>query len=247
MSQVYIDARFHGPPRSANGGYVCGAVAELAEGPVTVSLRVPPPLERSMSVRTEDDGRLRMFDGDTMVAEAVPSGRVALAVPAVVDLTSAQDAAKRFTGFDEHPFPTCWTCGPLRPAGDGLRIFTGAVDGQGSEDDLVAAPWTPDADVDAGDGTVLAPHVWAALDCPSYFGAVRDEPALLARLTADLRGPVHVGQPYVVLGWTAAAADGRKRHGGSAILDTDGEVVAVAESLWVTLSDEALAALLDPA
>lgn len=246
MPQISVDARFHGPPHSANGGYVCGAVAELAEGPVTVSLRVPPPLERSMSVRTED-GRLRMFDDDTLVAEAVPSEPVDLDVPVVVDLASAQDAARRYTGFDEHPFPTCWTCGPHRPAGDGLRIFTGAVEGPGRELDLVAAPWTPDADVDAGDGSVLAPHVWAALDCPSYFGAVRDEPALLARLTADLRAPVRVGQPYVVLGWTAAGADGRKRHGGSAILDTDGRVVAVAESLWVTLSDAALAALLDPA
>lgn len=247
MPQVFIDARFHGPPHSANGGYACGAVAELADGPVTVSLRVPPPLERAMSVEVENDGRLRMFDGDTMVAEAVRTEPLDAEVPASVDLSAAQDAARRFTGFDEHLFPTCWTCGPDRPAGDGLRIFTGAVDGQGAELDLVAAPWTPDAEVDAGDGSVLAPHVWAALDCPSYFGAVRDEPALLARLTADLRAPVVVGQPYVVLGWTAAPAEGRKRHGGSAVLDVDGHVVAVAESLWVTLSDEALAALLDSA
>lgn len=247
MPDVIIDSRFHGPPHSANGGYACGAVASLAEVPVTVSLRVPPPLEHPMSARPEPDGGVSLHDGDTLVAEATPADPVELEVPAVVGLEQARAASEHYTGFDEHPFPTCWTCGPDRPAGDGLRIFTGAVDGAGAASDLVAAPWTPDADVDAGDGTVLGPHVWAALDCPSYFGAVRDEPALLARLTADLRAPVQVGQPYVVLGWTAAPADGRKRHGGSAVLDADGQLVAIARSMWVTLSAEALAALLDPA
>lgn len=247
MPQVFVDSRFHGPPHSANGGYVCGAMAELADGSASVSLRVPPPLERAMPVRAEDDGRLTLLDGDTVVAEAVPTDPVDLEVPAVVDMAAAEAASRRYTGFREHPFPTCWTCGPHRPAGDGLRIFTGAVDGHGAGADLVAAAWTPDGDVDAGDGRVLGPHVWAALDCPSYFGAVRDEPALLARLSADLRAPVHVGRSYVVLGWTAAPADGRKRHGGSAVLDADGDVVAIARSTWVTLSDEALAALLDPA
>lgn len=246
MPDVFIDSRFHGPPHSANGGYMCGLVAALVDEPVTVSLRVPPPLEHTMSARI-DDGRVSVFDGETLVAEASPADPVDVGVPAVVGLEQARVASERYVGFDEHPFPTCWTCGPERPAGDGLRIFTGAVDGPGAATDLVAAVWTPDADVDAGDGTVLEPHVWAALDCPSYFGAVRDQPALLARLTADLRGPVHVGEPYVVLGWTADPADGRKRHGGSAVLDADGHVVAVARSMWVTLSAEALAALLDPA
>lgn len=244
MPDVFIDSRFHGPPHSANGGYACGAVAALADQPVTVSLRVPPPLDHTMSARTEDGGRVWVHDGDTLVAEATPAEPVDVEVPAVVGLEAARTASEHYVGFHEHPFPTCWTCGPDRPAADGLRIFTGAVDG--AEADLVAAVWTPDADVDAGDGTVLGPHVWAALDCPSYFGAVRDEPALLARLTADLRAPVRVGEPYVVLGWTAGPAEGRKRHGGSAVLDAEGSVVAVARSMWVTLSADALEALLAP-
>lgn len=246
MPDLLIDSRFHGPPHSANGGYACGAVAALVDAPVTVSLRVPPPLDHTMHAEVED-GRVRVHDGDTLVAEASPAEPVDVEVPAVVGLEDARPASDRYVGFDLHPFPTCWTCGPDRPSGDGLRIFTGAVEGAGADSDLVAAVWTPDAEVDAGDGTVPGPHVWAALDCPSYFGAVRDEPALLARLTADLRGPVHVGEPYVVLGWTAHPADGRKRHGGSAVLDADGRLVAIARSMWVTLSAEALAALLDPA
>ncbi len=246
MPDVFIDSRFHGPPHSANGGYACGAVAALADEPVTVSLRVPPPLEHTMSARAEDGGRVWVHDGDTLVAEAAPAEPLDVEVPAVIGLEAARVASERYVGFDQHPFPTCWTCGPDRPAGDGLRIFTGAVDGAGEQADLVAAVWTPDADVDAGDGTVLDPHVWAALDCPSYFGAVRDEPALLARLTADLRAPVRVGEPYVVLGWTASPAEGRKRHGGSAVLDADGNVVASARSMWVTLSADALEALLAP-
>lgn len=243
MSTVTIDERFHGPPRSANGGYVCGLLAAQATSPVVVSLRVPPPLGRPLELQVEDEVTVQLRDGDTVLgATDAFTGRHP-DPPAIVDPRTAAAASERFVGFADHAFPTCWTCGPER-AGDGLQIFPGPVEGH---DTLVAAPWTPTGEVDAGDGTVRTEHVWAALDCPSYFGAVEDEPALLASLAADLRAPVRVGEPHVVLGWRARPIDGRKRHGGSAVLDPEGTVLAVATSLWVTLSDEALRALLEGA
>lgn len=247
MAEIRIDPRFHGPPHSANGGYMCGTVAGLAEGPVEVSLRIPPPVDRPLRVEPTDDGGVRVHDRESLVAEAVASPPPLLAPPATVDLGTAHEAARGYVGFDEHVFPTCWTCGPDREEGDGLRIFPGPVTGSGADVDLVAAPWVPHEELDAGDGAVAGPHVWAALDCPSYFGAASPEPALLARMAADLRAPVLVGQPHVVLGWTAAQADGRKRHAGSAVLDADGAVLAVAATIWVTLSAEALGRLLTPA
>lgn len=248
MPEVLIDPRFHGPPHSANGGYVCGLVAGITDVPVEVSLRVPPPLGRALHAETTADGGVRVLDGETLVAEAAPVDAPSIDVPAGVDLDAARDAARAYVGFHDHPFPTCWTCGPERVEGDGLRIFTGPVDGTTHDvPGLVAAPWVPHDELDDGHGAVTAPHVWAALDCPSYFGAASPEPGLLARMRADLRAPVRVGQPHVVLGWTTSPAEGRKRHGGSAVLDADGTVLAVAETLWVTLSADALAALLEPA
>jgi hypothetical protein len=35
---LVIPARFNGPPRSANGGIACGAVARFVDGPAEVAL-----------------------------------------------------------------------------------------------------------------------------------------------------------------------------------------------------------------
>lgn len=243
MPTVTIDPRFCGPPRSGNGGYVCGVLAGYAVDPVVVSLRVPPPLDRPMEVVVDGPAAVRLLDGDTLVAETAPSTDPHPDLPASVDLELAEEAARGFVGFHDHPFPTCWTCGPARDS-DGLQIFPGPVEGV---DGLVAAPWTPTAEVDGGTGAVARAHVWAALDCPSYFGAAEGEPALLASMAADLWAPVRVGEPHVVLGWATEPADGRRRHGGSAILDADGTILALASTLWVTVSADALHALLEGA
>jgi hypothetical protein len=41
---LVIPSRFCGPLDSGNGGYVCGRIAAYVSGPVTVTLRRPPPL-----------------------------------------------------------------------------------------------------------------------------------------------------------------------------------------------------------
>lgn len=247
MPHLEIDPRFHGPPHSANGGYACGAIAALTTTPVTVSLRVPPPLGRSMAAEVDADGAVHVHDGETLVAEALPDTPAPMTPPARVSVDRARAASAHFVGFHDHPFPTCWVCGPQRDPGDGLHIFPGPVEGPGADAGLVAAAWTPHPELDDGQGQVRHEHVWAALDCPSYFGAAQGEPALLARLSAHLAAPVRIGQPHVVLGWTTAPADGRKRFGASAVLDGDGTVLASASALWVTLSAEALADILEPA
>jgi len=41
---LFIPPRFCGPSGSDNGGYACGRIAAYLSGPVTVTLRRPPPL-----------------------------------------------------------------------------------------------------------------------------------------------------------------------------------------------------------
>ena len=235
---VIIERRFCGPPDSGNGGYVCGRVAAYLDGPATVRLRIPPPLEEPLTVERKDAlVRLLRVDG-TVVAEGRP-GRPTLEPPPPPSFEEAEAAAKGYRGFQEHTFPTCFVCGPAREPGDGLRIFAGSVAGR----PLVAAPWVPDASLDDGEGRVSPEFVWAALDCPSGF-AVLESPGkavVLGELTAELRTPIRVGERCVAIGW-AISGQGRKHRTGSALFGPEGDCRALAEAIWFEVAVDALSA-----
>ena len=70
MEHISFDRRFRGPLTSANGGYAAGSLATFLDaGPVEVTLRLPPPLERPLAVRN-DGGTVVLLDGAAVVAEA---------------------------------------------------------------------------------------------------------------------------------------------------------------------------------
>ena len=122
----------------------------------------------------------------------------------------AEEASKRYAGFEHHAYPTCFTCGPERD--DGLGIFAGPVAGR---EGVVAAPWTPKPDV-------RAEIVWAALDCPSGW-AVDDfqrEGVLLGRMAASIHARPEPGEAHAVIGWRIGE-EGRKRFAGSALYTAD--------------------------
>lgn len=226
---ISIDARFNGPPTSANGGYACGLLARHLDGPAEVTLHVPPPLERPLTV-VAHEATLQLHDGDTLVAVAEPT-TVEAHPPAIVSLADAERAVHGFPGFADHAFPMCFVCGPHRSPGDGLRLFAGPVPGT----PVSATPWTPPADLADADGHVAVEVVWAALDCPSYFGGVTaGSVTVLGRLAADVRAPIRAGGPHVVLGWPRGA-EGRKHHAAAAVLSADGDVLAVSTATWIEL------------
>jgi hypothetical protein len=230
LVELRLGERFCGPPASANGGYACGAIAELLGGGVEVTLRRPPPLGRPLRLRVGDDVAV-VHDGDELVAEAHPA-TVALALPAPASPTEARAAAARSPLFQGHPFPTCFTCGPDRAAGDGLRIFPGPLPGG----DLWAAPWTPDPSVADQDGLVESAVIWAALDCPSGFAAgVGDTMMVLGRMAARVLARPRADTAYCLVAWRTGPAAGRKQPARSALLDAHGRVLAVARTIWVTI------------
>lgn len=228
---LIIPSRFNGPAQSANGGYTCGVVADLIGAEeASVSLRLPPPIERPLSV-VRDGERVELRDGDALVAEGTPA-ELLMEVPDPIapDEAAAASAAGRDHWCDHHPFPTCFACGPGREPGDGLRIFPGAL-----RDGMFAADWTPDESLDDGSGHVRAECVWAALDCPTSAPVANfaDGPAMvLARLTARLGGSVVVGEWHSILSWPVAL-DGRKRHGACALFDSAGRLLATSQALWI--------------
>ncbi|MFN8217275.1 MAG: hypothetical protein U0R71_11850 [Solirubrobacterales bacterium] len=229
---VVIDERFCGPAGSGNGGYSAALAARHVGGPAEVTLRKPPPLGTPLTVRIEGSAA-SLLDGETLIAE-VRSAAVELEVPEPVSAAEAELAAERYPWRDNHPYPTCFVCGPAREPGDGLGIFPGPVAGR----DLFAATWTPAPDLAPDGEEVAAEFVWAALDCPS--GLVTDlfsdvGRVLLGRLAVDVRGPVHAGHRYVVQAWPISR-DGRKLETASALVSESGEICAVAKALWIDVA-----------
>lgn len=225
---IVVSPRFCGPPQSANGGYLCGRLAALADGVVAVRLRVPPPLDVALRPTISDEGHIALHAGEVLVAEAAPT-RLDLEVPRPMSYDDALSASRQFIGFDSHPFGSCFVCGVQRAAGDGLRIFAGPCGAPG----VVAAPWLPDASLSLPDGKVAPEFIWAALDCPGAFAAAPDgRPMLLAEFTARLDRSVSIGEPCVVMGWLLRS-EGRKHEVGTALFDEGGAVVARGRGLWI--------------
>jgi hypothetical protein len=226
--QLTIAQRFCGPATSSNGGYFAGLVATLASRTVSVRLLKPPPLNTPLVVRELADGMLQVLQGEEPVGEA----RVAdlkLDAPSAPDYLEAVEASRHYAGFRHHRFPSCFVCGTQRVRGDGLRIFAGPL----PERSVVAAPWVPDASLDAGDGKVRAEFMSAALDCPGYYAVAPDDRMmLLAEFTAHVDRRVHVGESCTVVGWQLGVS-GRKHEAGTALFDGKGQLCGKARALWI--------------
>jgi hypothetical protein len=239
--RIVIARRFCGPPDSGNGGYACGLVAAHVHGAAEVTLRRPPPLDTALAVVAGDGESVRVFDGDQLVAEGQPRGDdLGMHVPDPVGVAEAE-AGGRDAWFvrhpEEHPFPTCFVCGPGRAPDDGLHILVGPIPGRG----LSADAWTPSPDLTGADGAVRPEFVWAALDCSGGIGSFGPDlghasaPFVLGRLAVTIVAPVRAGEPHAVLGWRIGL-DGRKLGAGSAILTEAGELVGLARATWIKLA-----------
>ena len=219
--EMIIDRHFRGPTGSANGGYTCGVLASLLHGPAEVTLRLPPPLERSLEVHWEDGRRrIELRDGDSLVAEAEPA-EVDIELSEPIPFDEAAVAALP-EGDKESAFPECFVCGWSR--NDGLGIYAGPV----PESELVAATWTPHPD------HVAPEFVWAALDCPGAYavhGGERGMP-VLGRLAARIDHLPHAGERCVVLAWPLGE-DGRKLYAGTALYGEDGRIIGAARATWI--------------
>jgi hypothetical protein len=224
---ITLPRRFCGPPESANGGYTAGVLARHVGTTAEVTLRRPPPLERPLVVEQEDE-RVVLRDGPDLVAEASPT-TVDIEVPPPVTLDRAAEVSllSPFRDASIHPFPTCFTCGPARDAGDGLRLFAGRVPGT----DFFAAPWTPNE--------VSDEISWAALDCPScaviYLEDSHPPAHVLGRIAARIDHRPKPGTPHIIMSWLLESAD-RKILSASAIFDADAGLCAVARATWIRLA-----------
>ncbi|MGI8705910.1 MAG: PaaI family thioesterase [Sphingomicrobium sp.] len=234
MTSIRIERRFRGPPETGNGGYVAGLVAAALGGSnCTVTLKSPPPLDRDLTLKTQD--AIATLSEDDRIVVTAARELVDIEVPTPPSLEVARDSEPRFAGLSHHLFPGCFVCGPEREPGDGMRIFPGPV---GDPAHQVAATWQPDESLANDSGQVRPEFLWAALDCPGYFAAEdRAGLALLGRMSATIHRPVRAGERLIATGWPIES-EGRKHRVGSALHDAAGELVAAATATWITLKEE---------
>jgi len=186
--------------------------------PAEVTLRIPPPLDTPLTIEGT-----RLMAGEKLVAEAAPAV-IDLQPPLPVSFEDAVTASRSYPWFSKHPYPSCFVCGPEHP--EGLHIFPGRAG------DVAAAPWMPAEEVSAE-------VMWAALDCPSWFGwqcvhGWNEGPMLLGRLAARIDSLPRAGERCVALGWPLVR-EGRKIHTGSAVYGEDGKLKAVGRSTWIVV------------
>jgi hypothetical protein len=217
---MIIAGRFNGPPGSGNGGYSAGVFADAAGsvgGTREVTLRRPPPLDVELSIV---DGQVTAPDG-AVVAEVGLAAPVDTVVPAV-GYAEAVEAARSYQGFADHPFPTCYGCGPARE--DGLHIFPGRL-----ADGTNAAPWIVPPDVSP-------PVVWAAMDCTGGWTVVGDgRPYVLGRIAAEVRRMPEPGDRCVVRG-ALAGIQRRRAWVHTTLYGPGGAELARARATWVAIT-----------
>ena len=242
VETVRIDDRYRGFPGIAMGGFAGGLLSRRVGSEAEVTFRRPIPTEEALSVVESDDGAELRNDGD--VAATATATAVAVDLPDPVSLADAEAATRSYPGHRTHPYPSCFTCGPDRPEGDGLRVFPAPV-GDGPDEDgpvgigpLVAAAWTPHPDHADADGVLPPEIVWSAVDCSSIWPVIevaapdsRDH-VVTGRLAVRLDAPIRAGDPHVVAAWPLGNPDG-KRLAAAAVLDESGDVKAVARHTLV--------------
>ena len=94
MKSVMIEKRFCGPPKSANGGYVCGLLAAHIDGNAEITLLAPPPLDRRLDLVAAGARGVELRKDETTLATG---RRVRIDVPEIpiVDFAEAEDAVRR--------------------------------------------------------------------------------------------------------------------------------------------------------
>jgi hypothetical protein len=232
LRELVIDGRYEGIPGVSLGGYVAGVAAKEIGPSVAVTLSKPVPPGSTVILERNESQVLLRVDGE-VAATAVPS-QLETTAPASVSTDVAIRSSASYLGFTHHLFPNCFTCGPDRSSGEGLRIFPGPVEGR----KVVAALWHPPPSVWRSDGTVASEFLWAALDCPAIWGHIlhggahADDRAVSGRLALHQHAPVRGDAASIVVGWPIER-QGRKIMAGAGIFSESGRLLVEARQTMI--------------
>ncbi len=233
MAKIVFAQQFCGPPNSGNGGYVCGVLAKEISGPATSVLRARVPLDVDLDLAEQADGVAVITDATGGLIGRGAASSLELAIPAPPSLAAARDAMEAYVAHAQRVHPICFTCGPDRADGDGLRVFAGQL--SGAPTGHVACVWRPHAAFADNDGLTHTEVVWAALDCPGFFAWVAKEGrhgALLGTMTGEVLRRPQADEDYIILAWPLVR-EGRKETAGVALFSAQGELMARGHQVWI--------------
>ncbi|MGJ4745212.1 hypothetical protein ACQV5M_02520 [Leptospira sp. SA-E8] len=240
VDNIILSQRFCGPPKTGNGGFTAGILVE-AVGTNSAEIRLlgPTPVETPILMESENGQQGTIYDDSKKILATLKSIQdkdfPEHKLPVVPDLEDAKKFSALYPGFQTHPFPTCFVCGPKRKVNDGMRIFVGPAPEQIGFENLMAGHWLPDETVAARDGFVRDAAIWGALDCPGGFAAVLDEPQLivLSKIQGKIIERPKIGVDYTVLSWRLQKMS-RAFKVVTAIFKSDSKrLFAIAEGLWL--------------
>ena len=240
IKNITIPAIYNGPPNIANGGYVCGKLADFIQGTADIWIRRPTPLDQKLSIIGYTDGSFSIVSGEQVVAEGKP-GNLDLDMPASPGFDVALEASKssramQINEFNNRKFlgihPTCFCCGAERTDNAGLKIHPGRVPGE----DIIAAPWIPGPELADEEGNIRPEFIWTALDCPGAFAVLEiggNHPGLMGRLIGRVEHTIRIDEPCVIVG-RAISTDGRKHLAGTAVYNSRGQLAGKALATWIS-------------
>ena len=179
-STITIPAQFNGPPGSGNGGYSAGLLARHLDGPHTIRINAPIPLEIPLTIASDDDNTT-LHSGDTLIMTARPEAPAIAPRPAP-GFEAARAASEHPRPFGAGEMSVCFVCGRGRAPGEGLRIFCGQLE----DPETAATVWTPHETFADQDGLVRPEIIWSALDCPGGFSLPDVDRALLGGMNANI-------------------------------------------------------------
>jgi hypothetical protein len=244
IDRLIIPSIFVGPPKIANGGYVCGLMANFIDGPADVLIKMPTPVDHEMQVVKLEDGTYYLMDGEKVVVQA-KAASLDLDVPKPPTYEMAVEAAKTSIALKDSPYPGwktlgihpfCFCCGADISETKGLKIHPGRINGS----EIVAAPWIPAPELGNENGYVRQEFIWTALDCPGAFAFLEltdHRPGMSGRLVGKIDLPLIVGEPCVIIAWPVAI-DGKKLFAGTAIFNAQGLKVGHVLATWIGLPSQ---------
>ena len=218
-----IAARFAGAVSTAHSGVLAGRLAAYI-GATAVEVTMHRPARLDVDLRIDiSSGTARLYDGTLPLAEAGPATLDLESVGLIGPGPESPPLADRaFAASHAHPHSVCFGCGADRVDGLGLRPGRRA-------DGRVAADWTP--------VTENPVQVWAALHCLAAWATSAASPVALDRMALTAPGRIIPDEPHVVVGWIGRTPGTDPGAGSgvstsSALLSSDGSVLAVAHSTW---------------
>jgi len=235
MSEVLVPRQFRGPPVTANGGYICGVMANAVGGKGTAMLRAGVLVDQPHKLGHGEDGEAFLTNAEgQLVATAKPLKEGLIPEPPAPP--SVEDA-RRFAATS--PFASrslhrgCFSCCIEREDGEGLGVFVGQIDGAPAG--CCAGVWRPHANFADAEGRMPDEITWGALDCSgsmAWFIKTGVPVGLLGTMSGEVLERPKAGEDYVVVAW-AQENEGRKFFSGVALFDKDGKVMAKSGQIWI--------------